>query len=63
MNAHTDMVVQGGGSAPFRLTSLSLRVEGCEWVSVESDYKCERQKAERGRQREEIEREQGKCEG
>lgn len=38
------VVVQGGGRALVQPAQLSYRVEGCEWVSVESDCQCERDK-------------------
>lgn len=42
------VVVQGGGRALFQPVRLSYRVEGCEWVSVESDCQRERDKKQTG---------------
>lgn len=41
------MVVQGGGRALFQPAQFFYRVEGCEWVSVESDCQCERDKKQK----------------
>lgn len=41
------VVVQGGGRALFQPAQFSYRVEGCEWVSVESDCQCERDKKQK----------------
>lgn len=42
------VVVQGGGGALFQPAWLSYKLEGCEWVSVESDCQCERDEKQTG---------------
>lgn len=41
-------VVQGSGRALFQPARVSYRVEGCEWVSVESDCQRETDKKQTG---------------